>query len=83
VIDPKGRYVAIDDEESGLVFPDGVTAVNHGRIDGVTVNARLIRDPYGFRFKENEHFWSKEWKRLSNFSIGSFTMLTLESHPSI
>jgi len=56
VIDPKGRYVAIDDEESGLVFPDGVTAVNHGRIDGVTVNARLIRDPYGFRFKGERTF---------------------------
>lgn len=49
IIDPKERFFS-DTTDSKLLFPDGVKAVNHGRMDGVTVNARLLKDVNDFRY---------------------------------
>ena len=40
-------------QEGNLIFPDGVKAVNHGRMDGVTVNARKLDHADSFRFGGN------------------------------
>ena len=49
IIDPKERFFS-DKSDSSLLFPDGVKAINHGRMDGVTVNARFLEHADDFRF---------------------------------
>ena len=41
IIDPKRRFIPIRDD-SAFLFPEGVSAKNHGRVNGVSVNARLL-----------------------------------------
>lgn len=42
IIDPKHRFVPVSSED-GSLFPEGYTARNHGRIEGVATSARLVR----------------------------------------
>lgn len=42
IVDPKHRFFA-QKTNTHLLFPSGVTSSNHGRRDGVTVNATLLK----------------------------------------
>jgi hypothetical protein len=49
IIDPKERFFS-EQSESPLIFPQGVKSTNHGRTEGVTVNARLLKRHNAFRY---------------------------------
>lgn len=51
IIDPKQRFV-VAKSENPLIFPEGTTAKNHGRVEGVTVNGKLYRGRIGDRRQE-------------------------------
>jgi len=55
IIDPKHRFVARR-YDTGRIFPEGVTARNHGRIDGVAVNGRLLVNADGYRWPHDRIF---------------------------
>jgi hypothetical protein len=55
IIDPKERFVPLE-EESGRLFPQGAKARNHGKVDGVAVNARLLVRADGYRFPKERVF---------------------------
>lgn len=55
LVDPKHRFVPVQ-AKTGRVFPEGTTARNHGRVDGVSVNARLLRDVDGYRWENDRIF---------------------------
>lgn len=56
------------DDESGRIFPQGFAARNHGRIDGVAVNARRLVRIDGYRFpKERIFLLQDEDKALELF----------------
>lgn len=48
IIDPKHRFV-VGQYKTTAIFPDGTTARNHGRVEGVTVNGYLLKTFDGYR----------------------------------
>lgn len=64
IMDPKERFVPRDNDSTRL-FPDGPTARIHGRVEGVAVNAVLLRNPYGFRWDHERCFLVQDWDKIT------------------
>lgn len=57
IVDPKKRFFPVDPEKYGpRLFPRGAAATNHGKTDGVSVCAYLLRDEDGYNKPHDRTF---------------------------
>ena len=67
IIDPKQRFFAKrNEEESPRLFPEGFTAINHGRRDGVSVHAHLLRFAEELRPRKQKVFLCQDPEECNN-----------------